>query len=59
VQITGPWTISPALFAKKPSMDPLLMHAIVQGLRIGAEEPKIRADIESMDEKADQVPKVM
>jgi len=40
-------------------MDPLLMHAIVQGLRIGAEEPRIRADIESMDEKADQVPKVM
>jgi len=50
VQITGPWTISSAFFAEIPSMDPVLMHAIVQGPRIGAEEPEICADIGSMDE---------
>ena len=50
VQITGPWTISSAFFAEIPSMDPISMHAIVQGPRIGAEKPVICADIRSMDE---------
>ena len=50
VQITGPWTISSAFFAEIPSMDPVLMHAVVQGPRIGAETSVICADIGSMDE---------
>ena len=50
VQITGPWTISSIFFAENSSMDPILIHAIVQGPRIVAEEPTICADIGSMDE---------
>ena len=50
VQKTGPWTISSAFFAEIPSMDPVLMHAVVQGPRIGAETSVICADIGSMDE---------
>lgn len=49
VQKTCPWTISSAFFAEIPSMDPISMHAIVQGPRISAKGPMIRADIGSMD----------
>ena len=50
VQISSSWTISSAFFGEIPSMDPVLMHAVVQGPRIGAETSVICADIGSMDE---------
>ena len=50
VQIVGPWTIIPPLLPQIPSMDSILMHAIVQEPHIGAKRPRICADIGSMDE---------